>query len=147
MRSRNAAPVLPSGMRPSLPDALLHVGQLGDRHDLGLELLHDRRRRALRRGKPDEALHHHAVDADLGQRRHVGKLGQARRAGGGERPQVPALNCGIAGPASANVIVACPVITAVTSSAPPLNGMCWNFAPVFWLNSSEVSWNTADVLA
>ena len=60
---------------------------------------------------------------------------------------VPALNCGIAGPASANVIVVCPVITAVTSSAPPLNGMCWNFAPVFWLNSSEVSWNTADVLA
>jgi hypothetical protein len=60
---------------------------------------------------------------------------------------LPALNCGIAGPASANVIVACPVMTAVTSSAPLLNGMCWKLVPVFCLNSSVVSWNTADVLA
>ena len=60
---------------------------------------------------------------------------------------LPASNSGIAGPASAKVIAVCPEITAVTSSAPPLNGMCWNFAPVFWLNSSETSWKGADVLA
>ena len=60
---------------------------------------------------------------------------------------VPALNCGIAGPASANVIVACPVMTAVTRSPPPLNGMYWKCEPVFRLNSSEVSWKIADVLA
>src|SRR6185437_2749304 len=42
-------------------------------------------------GKADETFHDHAVDADLGKRRNVRQRGQARRAGGGERPQLAGL--------------------------------------------------------
>jgi hypothetical protein len=71
----------------------------------------------------------------------------ARRAGRGKRLELAGLEPRHRRCRVGKLITVCPASTAETSSAPLLNGMCWNFEPVFWLKSSVVSWNTADVLA
>ena len=144
-RRRPTSPLRPS-RTPRIPRAscrrfraerqqfLLHVGQVDDLHDLGVEPLDDGRRRS--RGRE-----HALPRADFEARQTRTRRASARRA----RPasawpssppsarSLPAFASGHAVVMLSNVIVTCPPITSCSAGGLPLYGMCCMSTPAIAL--------------
>src|SRR5690349_16626842 len=78
---------LPAGGGPLFLPHLLHVGRLQRLGDLPVELVGDLLRGSVGHPHGVPRGHVEVAQAELGERRHVGDEGRARRRGDGERPQ------------------------------------------------------------
>ena len=81
-----------------------------------LELFDDRHRRAGRRHHGQISSAEHVRHAGFGERRHVGKFGDARCSRHGQRPQMPLPSCGTAIGVSTNAKAVCPPSRLVINS-------------------------------
>src|SRR5262249_24903481 len=118
-------------VRPLLGQALADVGHVHDLGELGIEPLHDRRRRVARRDHAIPERDVHLGIAELGKRGHVREQPVALRARG-----LPDVMWGSSGGVASNIMVMRPAARSMTAGPLPREGTCPRVVPVSLLNSS-----------